>query len=148
MLVQTQRLCRLLFRSANVCVLKIQSSSSRRRIFQILDNVILGIRSGGVQRGSLNPDPISDQKCHFSHLLSELSPKKFMSSLILRLEQQQKIHIHIYKIFLFLSYSFGIETNNAFIHSSSSLESHSRFQTKMGKVYTSFQTRMVQNHPL
>ena len=146
MLVQTQRLCRLLFRSANVCVLKIQSSSSRRRIFQILDNVILGIRSGGVQRGSLNPDPISDQKCHFSHPFSDLSLKKCMSSLILRLEQQQKIHI--YKIFLFLSYSFGIETNNAFIHSSSSLESHSRFQTKMGKVYTSFQTRTVQNHPL
>ena len=33
------RLCRLLFWSANVCVLKIQSSSSRRRIFQILDKV-------------------------------------------------------------------------------------------------------------
>ena len=101
-----------------------------------------------MQRGSLNPDPISDQKCHFSHPFSDLSPRKCMSSLILRLEQQQKIHIHIYKIFLFLSYSFGIETNNAFIHSSSSLESHSRFQTKMGKVYTSFQTRTVQNHPL
>ena len=110
--------------------------------------VFLGIHSGGVQRGSLNPDPISDQKCHFSHPFSDLSPKKFMSSLILRLEQQQKIHIHMYKIFLFLSYSFGIETNNAFIHSSSSLESPSRFQTKMGKVYTSFQTRTVQNHPL
>ena len=169
MLVQTQRLCRLLFRSANVCVLKIQSSSSRRHIFQILDKVnniiqvhcpagggwgregggvFLGIRSRGVQRGSLNPDPISDQKCHFSHPFSDLSPRKCMSSLILRLEQQQKIHIHIYKIFLFLSYSFGIETNNAFIHSSSSLESHSRFQTKMGKVYTSFKTGTVQNHPL
>ena len=71
--------------------------------------VFLGIRSGGVQRGSLNPDPVSDRKCHFSHPFSDLSPKKFMSSLILRLEQQQKIHIHIYKIFLFLSYSFGIE---------------------------------------
>ena len=51
-------------------------------------------------------------------------------------------------MFLLLSYSFGIETNNAFIHSGSSLESHSRFQTKIGKVYTSFQTRTVQNHPL
>ena len=62
--------------------------------------VFLGILSGGVQRGSLNPDPISGQKCHFSHLFSDLSPKKFMSSLILRLEQQQKIHIHIYNLSL------------------------------------------------
>ena len=85
-------------------MLKIQSSSSRQHIFQILDKVnniiqvhgmssqlscggrgvLLGILSGGVPRGSVNPDAISDQKCHFSHLLSDLSPKKFMSSLILR----------------------------------------------------------------
>ena len=45
--------------------------------------------------GSLNPDPISNQKCYFSHSFSDLAPEKFMSSLILRLEQQQKIRIHI-----------------------------------------------------
>ena len=49
----------------------------------------------------------------------------------------------------FLSYSFGIETVNTFIHSRSSLENHTRFQTKMGKVYTRFQTKTAQNpHPM
>ena len=43
------------------------------------------------------------------------------------------------RIFLYLSYSFGIETINTFIHSRSSLENHTRFQTKMGKVYSRFQ---------
>ena len=52
-------------------------------------------------------------------------------------------------MFLFLSYSFGIETVNTFIHSRSSLENHTRFQTKMGKVYTRFQTKTAQKpYPL
>ena len=55
--------------------------------------VLLGILSEGVPRGSLDPDPISDQKCHFSHPFSDLSPKKFMSSLTLRLAQKHKIRI-------------------------------------------------------
>ena len=42
------------------------------------------------------------------------------------------------RIFLFLSGSFGIETINTFIHSRSSLKNHTRFQTKMSKVYTRF----------
>ena len=42
---------------------------------------------------------------------------------------------------LFLSYSFGIETINTFIHSRSSLENHTRFQTKTGKVYIRVQTK-------
>ena len=33
---------------------------------------------------------------------------------------------------------------NTFIHSRSSLENHIRFQTKMGKVYTRFQTKTAQ----
>ena len=45
---------------------------------------------------------------------------------------------------LFRSYSFGIETINTFIHSRSSLENHTRFQTKMSKVYTRFQTKKAQ----
>ena len=45
-------------------------------------------------------------------------------------------------IFLFRSYSFGIETINTFIHSRSSPENHTRVQTKMGKVYTRFQTKI------
>ena len=65
-----------------------------------------------------------------------------MSSL-LRLEQQPKkfensISIHI---FLFLSYLFGTKTINKFIHSCSSFENHTRFQTKMGEVYTRIQTK-------
>ena len=47
-------------------------------------------------------------------------------------------------MFLFLSYSFGIETVNTFIHSGSSLENHTRFQTKIGKVCTRFQTKTAQ----
>ena len=53
-------------------------------------------------------------------------------------------------IFFFLfNYNFGIERINMFIHSRRSLESHNRFQTKMGTVYTSFQTKTAQNpYPL
>ena len=32
-----------------------------------------------------------------------------------------------------------------FVHSRSTFENHTRFQTKIGKVYTRFQTKMVQN---
>ena len=39
--------------------------------------------------------------------------------------------------------SFGIETRNRLIHSRSSLENHTRFLTKMGKVYTRFQTKTL-----
>ena len=57
--------------------------------------------------------------------------------LLLRLERKQKNSSNPFRIgiFLFLSYSFWIETINTFIHSRSSLENHTRFETKMGKVY-------------
>ena len=45
------------------------------------------------------------------------------------------------RIFLFLSYSFGTETNT-FVHSRSALVNHTRFQSK---VYTLFQTKTKQN---
>ena len=38
----------------------------------------------------------------------------------------------------------GIDTIDTFIHSCSSLENHTRFQTKMGKVYTCFHTKTAQ----
>ena len=38
-------------------------------------------------------------------------------------------------MFLFLSYSFGIETINTFINARGFLENHTRFKTKMGKAY-------------
>ena len=68
-----------------------------------------------------------------------------MSSL-LRLDRKQKNSSTLFRIRIvfLLSYSFGIETINTFIHSRSSLENHTRFQTKMGKVYTRFQTKTAQ----
>ena len=44
----------------------------------------------------------------------------------------------------FLLIAFGIETINTFIRCCSSLENHTRFQKKMGKVYTRFQTKTAQ----
>ena len=44
-----------------------------------------------------------------------------------------------------LSYSFGIKTANTLIRS---LENHTRFQTKMGKVYTCLQTKTVKKNTL
>ena len=51
------------------------------------------------------------------------------------------------RIFLFLSYSSGIETINTFIRSRSSLKNYTRFHTKIGKVYTRFQTTTAQKKP-
>ena len=52
-------------------------------------------------------------------------------------------------IFLFLSYSFEIETKDTFIHSRNFVENHIQFQIKMGKVYTRFQTKTGQKpYPL
>ena len=49
-------------------------------------------------------------------------------------------------ILLFLSYSFRIESTNTFLHSLSYVENHTRFQTKMGKVFTRFQTKTARKH--
>ena len=49
-------------------------------------------------------------------------------------------------IFLFHSYLFGIETINTFTRPRSSLENHTRFQTKMGKVCTHVQTKTAQKN--
>ena len=51
------------------------------------------------------------------------------------------MHFEFAYLFLFLSYSFGIETIKTFIHSRNSLENHTRFQIKMGKVYPRFKTK-------
>ena len=62
------------------------------------------------------------------------------------LERKQKDSSNPFRIriFLFLSYSFGIETiKYAFIHSHSFLKTHIRFQTKL-KIYSHFQTQKVQ----
>ena len=68
-----------------------------------------------------------------------------MSSLLrLECKQNNSSNPFLIRIFLFLSFSFAIETRNTFVHSRSSLENHTRFQTKMGKVYTRFQTKTAQ----
>ena len=67
---------------------------------------------------------------------------------LLRLERKQKKNYSNpfrNRTFLFLSYLFGIETITTFIHSRSSLEKHTRFQTKMGKVYTRFRPKRRRN---
>ena len=66
---------------------------------------------------------------------------------LLRLEREQKNSSNSFRIciFLFLSYSLRIETINTFIHSRSSIENHTRFQTKMSKVYTAFRPKRRKN---
>ena len=65
---------------------------------------------------------------------------------LLRLECKQKIiQTHFeFAYFSFLLTSFGVETINTFIRSRSFLENQNRFQTKMGKVCTRFQTKTAQ----
>ena len=64
----------------------------------------------------------------------------------------KKISSNAFRIRIFLfspSYWFGIEAINTFIHSRSSLENHTQFQTKMVKICTRFQTKKAPNpYPL
>ena len=91
------------------------------------------------------PLPFSDQTSKIHTRFRPGCQAEMMLSL-LRLECRQKNYSIPFRIrlFLFLSYSFGIETVNTFIHSRSSLKNHTQFQTKMGKVCTRFQTKRVQ----
>ena len=103
----------------------------------------MGLPGGGVPPGSPNPDPISDQKMSFftpvfrpdiqnPHQLLDLASKKLCHHY---LDWNTKTNDFLIRTFLFLSYSFGIEKINTFKHSRCPLENHTRFQTKMGKVY-------------
>ena len=69
---------------------------------------------------------------------------------LLRLERKQNTSSNpfLIRIFFFLSDWFGIQTIKTFVHSRSSLKNHTRFQTKMGKVYTRFQTKRRKNPTL
>ena len=112
---------------------------------QIPEGALLGVLGGGVPPGSPNPDPISDEKMLFSHLFSDLAFKKWCHH-YLDYNSNKKDFLKSIRIgiFLFLSYSFGTETINTFVHSRISLENHTRFQTKMGKVYTRLQTKTAE----
>ena len=103
---------------------------------------------GGVPPGSPNPDPILDQKMSFFTAVFRpglQNPYPFSDSTCKKLchyglDQNSKQKDSLKSISnshtslsLLPGYSFGIETINTFIHSRSSLESHTRLQTKMGK---------------
>ena len=68
------------------------------------------------------------KKCHFSHPFSDLASKKLCRHY---LDWNTNKNDFLIYTFLFLSYSFGIDRINTFIHSCSSLENHTRFQTKI-----------------
>ena len=91
------------------------------------------------------------KNCHFPHPFSDLASKIQTRLQTWYLKNYAIISYDPLRlpIFLFFSYSFGIETLNTFIHSRSSLKNHTRFRTKMGKMYTRFQTKTTQNpYPL
>ena len=96
------------------------------------------------------------KECHFSHPFSDHTSKihtcfqtwplgrNYVIITQIRAQTKNCSNTFRIRIFLFRSYSFGIETINAFIHSRSSFENHTQFQTKMGKVYNPFQTKKAQ----
>ena len=119
--------------------------------------ILLEILGGGEPPGSSNPDPISDFPHPFSDQTSKLHSRFQTWALgrncviIIQIRAQTKKSSNPFRIriFLFLSYLFGIKTINTFIRSCSSLKNHTRFHTKMGKVYTRFQTKTAQKpHPM
>ena len=96
-------------------------------------------------------------KCYFPHPFSDQASKihtRFQTwplgrnYYLVRAQTKKYSNPFRIRIFLFLSYSFGIETINTFIRSRSSLENHTRFQSKMGKVHTRFQTAKWRKNPV
>ena len=103
---------------------------------------------------------VSDQKMSFFHTRFRTQHLKsipvfrpghleLMSSL-LRLGHQQKdflksvLNFH-HLVLLFLSYSFGVQMTNTFIHSQSSLVNHTQFQTKRAKSIPVFTPKQCEN---
>ena len=103
---------------------------------------------------------VSDQKMSFFHnrfLTQHLKSipvfrpghLELMSSL-LRLEHQQrdflKSILNLHHLLLpFVSYLFGVQVRNTFIHSQSSLINHTRFQTKRAKSIPVFRPKQCKN---
>ena len=89
------------------------------------------------------------KNCHFSHQFSDLASKihNLSRDWPLDLNSNKKDFlklIHFEFAYPFLSFSFGNEPINTFVQSCSFLENHTRFQTKMGKLFTRFQTKTAQ----
>jgi len=89
------------------------------------------------------PHPFSDQtsKIHTCFQTWPLGRNYVIISISQERIQKNSSNPFRIRIFLLLSYSFRIETINTVIHSRSSLENHSRFQTNMCKVYIFFQSK-------
>ena len=118
-----------------------------------MGGILVGILRGDAPPGSPNPDTISDQKyvilqtCFWTRppkSIPVFRPVLWAPDLAFRqklchhfldsvCKQKNSSNAFRIRIFLLLSYSFGIETINTFIHSHSTLENHTRFQTKNGQ---------------
>ena len=114
---------------------------------QIPDGAFLGILGGGGGGGAVLQilTLFQTKKCNFSHPFSHLAFKKLCRH-YLDYSSNKKYFLKSIRIriFLFLSYWIGTETINTFVHSRSSLENHTRFQTKMGKDCIRFETKTAQ----
>ena len=112
------------------------------RMWYFPGGLLLGILGVGVPNSCPNLDPDSDQKMSFSLLFSDLVSKKLCHNYLDQNANKKNSlsPLHI-RAFLFFSYSFGTEAINAFIHPVVSSKTILRFQTKMGEVYTCFQTK-------
>ena len=99
-----------------------------------------GTPGGGVPPGPPNPGPVSDQKMSFSTPVFRSGVTK--RNLRVYIDRNYVIIAEIRTLAKgFLSYSFVIETTNTSIHYRSSLVNHTRFQSKMGKIYIRSQVK-------
>ena len=91
--------------------------------------------------------PISDQKMLSSTPVFRPGLWAEIMLSLLRLERKQKNSLNPFGIciFLFLSYSFGIETINTFIHSRSSLKNHTDSRPKWTKCIPVFRPNRRKN---
>ena len=112
---------------------------------------MMGILSEGVPPSSPNPDPFSDQKMSFSTPVFRPGIQAEIVSSLLKLECKQKLlQMHFVFVLLFsISFLFIFETMFYKHTFRSSLENHTQFQTKMGKVYVPiFLPKRPKNHTL
>ena len=88
------------------------------------EGVLLGILGGDVPPGSPSPDPISDQKMSFfTPVFRPCLLKHYVIITQIRIVTKKISQKSLRTcIFFFLSYSFGIEFRNTFIHSRISLK--------------------------
>ena len=110
----------------------------------IFRGVLLGILGIGVPPCFPNHDPILDQKVLFSPPVFRPGLQAEIMLSLLRTERKQTNKFFKSISSLHISVSFVVIWNWNDKYECSSLENHTRFQTKMGKVYTRFQTKTAQ----